>query len=114
MSRVGTLFLFFKQTAAYGLGISDWSSDLCSSDLGLSARIFGRDAPAHHARLGADARTAAADRRRTDDRARHAQPARGARTDGGADARDGDGAAAHHPRPRPRRPIYRPDRKSVV
>src|SRR3546814_2343368 len=26
-------FLFFKQTTAYELRISDWSSDVCSSDL---------------------------------------------------------------------------------
>src|SRR3546814_9525836 len=29
------VFCFFKQTTAYELRISDWSSDLCSSDLGL-------------------------------------------------------------------------------
>src|SRR3546814_6951197 len=28
-----TLFLFFKQKTAYELRISDWSSDVCSSDL---------------------------------------------------------------------------------
>src|SRR3546814_20157584 len=27
------LFLFFKQTTAYEMRISDWSSDVCSSDL---------------------------------------------------------------------------------
>src|SRR3546814_9320662 len=27
------LFLFFKQKAAYEMRISDWSSDVCSSDL---------------------------------------------------------------------------------
>src|SRR3546814_8827730 len=27
------LFVFFKQKTAYGLRISDWSSDVCSSDL---------------------------------------------------------------------------------
>src|SRR3546814_1250344 len=26
-------FFFFKQKTAYGMGISDWSSDVCSSDL---------------------------------------------------------------------------------
>src|SRR3546814_10051814 len=30
-------FLFFKQQTAYGLRISDWSSDVCSSDLGPMA-----------------------------------------------------------------------------
>src|SRR3546814_8942657 len=33
-------FLFFKQKTAYELRISDWSSDVCSSDL------FGRDGDA--------------------------------------------------------------------
>src|SRR3546814_4572807 len=28
------LFFFFKQTTAYEMRISDWSSDVCSSDLG--------------------------------------------------------------------------------
>src|SRR3546814_2573054 len=28
-----TLFFFFKQKTAYELRISDWSSDVCSSDL---------------------------------------------------------------------------------
>src|SRR3546814_10074867 len=27
------LYFFFKQKTAYGMRISDWSSDLCSSDL---------------------------------------------------------------------------------
>src|SRR3546814_7392515 len=30
-------FFFFKQKTAYEMRISDWSSDVCSSDLGLSA-----------------------------------------------------------------------------
>src|SRR3546814_17224332 len=29
----GTLFFFFKQKTAYEMRISDWSSDVCSSDL---------------------------------------------------------------------------------
>src|SRR3546814_20223669 len=32
------LFLFFKQKTAYEMRISDWSSDVCSSDLILLAR----------------------------------------------------------------------------
>src|SRR3546814_14745876 len=31
---------FFKQKTAYEMRISDWSSDVCSSDLRLSARPF--------------------------------------------------------------------------
>src|SRR3546814_8339069 len=30
-------FFFFKQKTAYEMRISDWSSDVCSSDLALSA-----------------------------------------------------------------------------
>src|SRR3546814_8248985 len=30
---VGYLFFFFKQKTAYEMRISDWSSDVCSSDL---------------------------------------------------------------------------------
>src|SRR3546814_2280395 len=30
------MFFFFKQKTAYEMRISDWSSDVCSSDLGLS------------------------------------------------------------------------------
>src|SRR3546814_10233131 len=29
------LFFFFKQKTAYEMRISDWSSDVCSSDLGV-------------------------------------------------------------------------------
>src|SRR3546814_9162769 len=31
---------FFKQKTAYEMRISDWSSDVCSSDLELSDRLF--------------------------------------------------------------------------
>src|SRR3546814_328259 len=31
------IFFFFKQKTAYEMRISDWSSDVCSSDLGLTA-----------------------------------------------------------------------------
>src|SRR3546814_9756324 len=33
MSRSGFAFLFCKQKTAYEMRISDWSSDVCSSDL---------------------------------------------------------------------------------
>src|SRR3546814_1701299 len=43
---------FFKQKTAYEMRISDWSSDVCSSDLLQPARRAPRDlrhrAPAHH------------------------------------------------------------------
>src|SRR3546814_1239189 len=35
---LGDLFFFFKQKTAYEMRISDWSSDVCSSDL----RVVGR------------------------------------------------------------------------
>src|SRR3546814_2511590 len=35
------LFFFFKQETAYDLRISDWSSDVCSSDL-VSTRVLTR------------------------------------------------------------------------
>src|SRR3546814_12193599 len=34
-------FFFFKQKTAYEMRISDWSSDVCSSDLSLLSRAFG-------------------------------------------------------------------------
>src|SRR3546814_6611785 len=33
------VFFFFKQKTAYELRISDWSSDVCSSDLGFQAEF---------------------------------------------------------------------------
>src|SRR3546814_2529475 len=42
------MFFFFKQKTAYEMRISDWSSDVCSSDLhSRSCRTFsvGRDHP---------------------------------------------------------------------
>src|SRR3546814_4553428 len=34
------LFFFFKQKTAYEMRISDWSSDVCSSDLNLRAAVL--------------------------------------------------------------------------
>src|SRR3546814_8791677 len=48
------LFFFFKQKTAYEMRISDWSSDVCSSDLHADAAIEGprhlvvRDAAGSH------------------------------------------------------------------
>src|SRR3546814_18381572 len=39
-------FFFFKQKTAYEMRISDWSSDVCSSDLGVARHSQGR-APVH-------------------------------------------------------------------
>src|SRR3546814_3755348 len=38
-------FFFFKQKTAYELRISDWSSDVCSSDLARRALRTGRVVP---------------------------------------------------------------------
>src|SRR3546814_21109391 len=40
-------FLFFKQKTAYEMRISDWSSDVCSSDLLEAVLGFGRSAHLH-------------------------------------------------------------------
>src|SRR3546814_1174669 len=39
--RVFIVFFFFKQKTAYEMRISDWSSDVCSSDLGARAGSGG-------------------------------------------------------------------------
>src|SRR3546814_17592349 len=36
------IFFFFKQKTAYEMRISDWSSDVCSSDLTATAETGGR------------------------------------------------------------------------
>src|SRR3546814_10267906 len=38
---VDLLFFFFKQKTAYEMRISDWSSDVCSSDLILEPGVTG-------------------------------------------------------------------------
>src|SRR3546814_20481790 len=44
------LFFFFKQKTAYELRISDWSSDVCSSDLSIRLRcVAGLDGGTSHA-----------------------------------------------------------------
>src|SRR3546814_7177126 len=49
-------FFFFKQKTAYEMRISDWSSDVCSSDLGrglcAGARGLARPGPGHRAGRG--------------------------------------------------------------
>src|SRR3546814_6790023 len=42
MCLVHTIFVLFKEKTAYGMRISDWSSDVCSSDLQLTAFIGGQ------------------------------------------------------------------------
>src|SRR3546814_1442467 len=56
----GGLFFFFKQKTAYEMRISDWSSDVCSSDLAPRLLVVRRArkhlalpvAPAHPAAFG--------------------------------------------------------------
>src|SRR3546814_10044346 len=47
-------FFFFKQKTAYEMRISDWSSDVCSSDLARAARVLLRHRPAPDAQLHLD------------------------------------------------------------
>src|SRR3546814_4914654 len=48
-------FFFFKQKTAYGVRISDWSSDVCSSDL-RRPRVLGGGLAGQHEDAGADHR----------------------------------------------------------
>ena len=36
------MFFFFKQKTAYGIGTGDWSSDVCSSDLGTFLELLAK------------------------------------------------------------------------
>src|SRR3546814_18262225 len=47
----GVYFFFFKQKTAYEMRISDWSSDVCSSDLPFGAGIDRNDVPARGGKL---------------------------------------------------------------
>src|SRR3546814_10017150 len=61
LSFVVLFFFLFKQKTAYEMRISDWSSDVCSSDLfgdarvqaGVGARVGLVDAGAEHGHGGA-------------------------------------------------------------
>src|SRR3546814_6021609 len=37
------MVVFFKQKTAYEMRISDWSSDVCSSDLTIRGQVLGRE-----------------------------------------------------------------------
>src|SRR3546814_1622817 len=52
-----SLFFFFKQKTAYEMRISDWSSDVCSSDLQAAVDIaeFGTHIACSARGIGADA-----------------------------------------------------------
>src|SRR3546814_7462390 len=77
-----SLFFFVKQKTAYEVRISDWSSDVCSSDLPLQATLLNgllqeslapRDAGAGTLGEGSDRRAAAT--LRLDDEPRRARSA---------------------------------------
>src|SRR3546814_7734375 len=42
------IFFFFKQKTAYEMRISDWSSDVCSSDLKRHQLLFEKRQPMFH------------------------------------------------------------------
>src|SRR3546814_13243322 len=42
-----SVFFLFKQKTAYEMRISDWSSDVCSSDLKLRAKLVEEQRPDH-------------------------------------------------------------------
>src|SRR3546814_5807297 len=87
---IKVLFMFFfKQKTAYEMRISDWSSDVCSSDL-----LIGENDPGGTARLGTTAREEPhADRKAWLERAGHVEHgggrARVARKAGGHGAHAG-------------------------
>src|SRR3546814_6065902 len=75
-------FFFFKQKTAYEMRISDWSSDVCSSDL-RRLRLQGHRDAAHRGRGEAPRRSAAA----------HPGAGYGGREGGRRGAADGGAAA---------------------
>src|SRR3546814_1323166 len=74
---VSLLFFFFKQKTAYEMRISDWSSDVCSSDLStMYSRRCDRSMAAKRARHDRSGADCAAGRLRADDRRDPLLPAR--------------------------------------
>src|SRR3546814_2648306 len=55
-----SVFLFFKQKTAYEMRISDWSSDVCSSDLLAARGAAARAPPLRGVATGCDLRHRAA------------------------------------------------------
>src|SRR3546814_4134645 len=98
-------FFFFKQKTAYEMRISDWSSDVCSSDLRPEAP--GRRGAAPHAAPA----PLAAGRRRHDPEAHEAPPF--ARRGGGTLRRPAAAAPRYRVRRRPHRRLPDRDRGDV-
>src|SRR3546814_2525366 len=69
-SKCNTFFFFFKQKTAYEMRISDWSSDVCSSDLPAARRRK----PPQQSRANARTRRRSAQRRCRDPRRRYGSP----------------------------------------
>src|SRR3546814_9580271 len=59
---VSSLFFFFKQKTAYEMRISDWSSDVCSSDLARQAGQVLPGCARQHCSVGPSARRVDAER----------------------------------------------------
>src|SRR3546814_2849384 len=51
------VLFFFKQKTAYEMRIRDWSSDVCSSDLGSKAQHFAPWLPKHAGEFNAEHRS---------------------------------------------------------
>src|SRR3546814_7325264 len=60
------IFFFFKQKTAYEMRISDWSSDVCSSD--LAARLARRAGPSEAERHQSGVRAQCHQRHRSEER----------------------------------------------
>src|SRR3546814_8676813 len=78
-------FFFFKQKTAYEMRISDWSSDVCSSDLRRSRAAAGIDIGLARFRIGKDHRV---DRLEPAAAGEERLPTINARTRGGLTGRD--------------------------
>src|SRR3546814_3899696 len=100
---VWCIFFFFKQKTAYEMRISDWSSDVCSSDLPRGGAVRG----ANHSRTN-PASTIPRDKKIADT-VSHAD----ARTDSSCAVRPRSAQAVSRHR-RGRRHLVRGDRKRVV
>src|SRR3546814_12800685 len=120
------VMLFFKQKTAYEMRISDWSSDVCSSDLVESARdeLHRPETLGHEANLGREflhirAVIGRADGRRGDDRSKRGRRGTKIGDIGLGDVRvDQRGvfriARPSAPRPRPEIIIGRPTGNTTI
>src|SRR3546814_389398 len=98
--RLCSSFFFFKQKTAYDMRISDWSSDVCSSDLAVRRRGLP-DRAGHLSGAQQPDGAARADGARLDLRAVHAAPGRRADLLGIQHAHRPDGAERRKPDDRP-------------